>query len=34
MTENGGILPFNPALFVGDDNLLDKIYAIDGHADT
>ena len=33
-TENGGILPFNPALFVGDENLLDKIYAIDGHADT
>ncbi len=32
--DNNGLLPFNPALFVGDDGLRDRIYAIDGHADT
>jgi len=31
-TENGGYLPFNPNLFVGDDQLQDRIYAIDGHS--
>ncbi len=29
--ENGGFLPFNPNLFVGDDQLQDRIYSIDGH---
>ena len=29
--ENGGFLPFNPNLFVGDENLQDRLYSIDGH---
>lgn len=28
---NGGELPFKAELFVGDDNLKDRIYSIDGH---
>lgn len=30
-TENGGYLAFNPNHFVGDDNLKDRLYSIDGH---
>ncbi len=29
--ENGGYLPFNPNLFVGDNDIKDRIYSIDGH---
>jgi hypothetical protein len=30
-TENGGYLAFNPNHFVGDNDLKDRLYAIDGH---
>ncbi len=30
--DNGGIIPFNDKLFVGDENLRDRIFAIDGHS--
>ena len=30
---NGGEIPFRSEFFVGDENLRDRIYAIDGHSE-